>query len=341
MTLAAALTVAAAAVLLAIAWALLWLDRARLPQLGWLVGAGAWALTSPLVARLIVRLAIGEAATAATAGERAGAPAVTWDLVALALLALALPLLLLVRFKVVDGAGEGALFGSGVGLGFALCVTAVTGAGSHEVALPAALFVLAVCAGAGATLGAGFGFTALSAAPGWRLAWSVPVLAAAALQVGVLATAARFCWAYWGRADAAANLGLAALALLLLGVTVVGAWSLERRIIAPRLGEEVELGVLPAWVLEILPAYGRRVRGDWWPRRDERREIVRMLVALAFRKHELRTLSDDSVRLYGLEVGRLRQRAHTLLALAPLAAAGGGEAPRLDAPVGGAPPVIT
>ncbi len=43
--------------------------------------------------------------------------------------------------------------------------------------------------------------------------------------------------------------------------------------------------------------------------------IVGLLLALAFRKRRLRNLPDERARLYGLEVGRLRQRAKTLLAL--------------------------
>ena len=91
-------------------------------------------------------------------------------------------------------------------------------------------------------------------------------------------------------------------------------FSYERRVLAGQLVEEVELGVLPAWVAEIVPSYPRRIRSEWWPRRDERREILRLLVTMAFRKHRLRTLSADRLRLYGLEVGRLRNRARVILA---------------------------
>ena len=91
----------------------------------------------------------------------------------------------------------------------------------------------------------------------------------------------------------------------------------ERRVLSEQLRTRSALGVLPAWVVEVLPSYRRRIRSDWWPRRDERQEILDLLVSLAFRKQQLRTLPDDRARLYGLEVGRLRQRARAVLALAP------------------------
>ena len=315
-----AMTVFAAVALLAAGWALLWLDRARREQLGWLIGVSAWGVSTPALVRLIARFLVGdEQGGAQTAAGVDVVPA--WPpLVALALLAVVLPLLLLTKFKVVDGAGEGAVFGSASGVGFGVFVIALTISGPGAFAVLTALFVLVLCAGAGATLGAGLGLVELSASPRWRLAWAVPAVAAAALQVNALAFAARFCWEYWGRANLVTNLALLALALVVLAVVLVGTWSVERRIIVLQLSEELELGVLPAWVVGFMPAYWRRVRAGWWPRRDERREIVRLLVALAFRKHELRALPEDSVQLYGLEVGRLRQRARTLLAMAPAAA---------------------
>ena len=68
----------------------------------------------------------------------------------------------------------------------------------------------------------------------------------------------------------------------------------------------------------------RRCRSGWWPRRDERREIAGLLVTLGLCKRQLLALPDDRAWLYGLEVGRLRQRARTLLAAAPAPPAGAG-----------------
>ena len=320
MTATIAMTVFAAMALLASGWALLWLDRGRPEQLGWLVGLSAWAFTTPALVRLIARFLVGDEQGGILPAARVDALAAWPALVALALVAVVPPLLLLTKFKIVDGVGEGAVFGSASGLGFGAFVIALTNSGPRAIAVTIALFVLVLCAGAGATLGAGFGVVELSASPRWRLAWAVPAVAAAALQVAALAFAAGCCWGYWGRSDLVTNLALLALALVVLAVALVGAWLVERRIIALQLGEEFELGVLPAWVVGVIPAYWRRVNANWWPRRDERREIVRLLVALAFRKHELRALPDDSVQLYGLEVGRLRQRARTLLAMAPAVA---------------------
>ncbi len=87
----------------------------------------------------------------------------------------------------------------------------------------------------------------------------------------------------------------------------------EHRLLANELGEEVRLGVLPAWVAEVIPRYRRRIRSDWWPSRRERTVIARLLTRLAFRKHAIAHLPKDEARLAGLEVVRLRERARRIL----------------------------
>ena len=95
---------------------------------------------------------------------------------------------------------------------------------------------------------------------------------------------------------------------------VAAALAIELVVTRRELAEEAGLGVVPEWAPEVLPRYWRRVRGDWWPRRDERRALSRLLLQLAFRKHQLRHLDDDRATLYSLEVGRLRERARRLFA---------------------------
>ena len=92
----------------------------------------------------------------------------------------------------------------------------------------------------------------------------------------------------------------------------------ERRIITDQLRDEVELGVLPDWVVEVIPSYRRRIRSDWWLDRRERAVISRLLTRLAFTKHSVSRLPVERSRLAGLEVVWLRERARRILG-APVA----------------------
>ncbi len=87
----------------------------------------------------------------------------------------------------------------------------------------------------------------------------------------------------------------------------------EHRILKRQLGEEVALSMAPAWVVEVIPYYRRRVRGDWWPARNERTVISRLLTKIAFRKHALRHTPQDEAAIASLEVVRLRQRIRAIL----------------------------
>ncbi|MEN8164448.1 MAG: hypothetical protein ABFS37_09990, partial [Acidobacteriota bacterium] len=78
------------------------------------------------------------------------------------------------------------------------------------------------------------------------------------------------------------------------------------------LSEEVALGVLPGWAGRVIPYYRRRVRADWWPSRQERIVISRLLTRLAFRKHAL-AARGDSANIEGLEVVRLRATIQGIL----------------------------
>ncbi len=100
-------------------------------------------------------------------------------------------------------------------------------------------------------------------------------------------------------------------ALVFLGL--VGFLRSEQRILGVELAEEVELDVVPAWVVEVIPYYRRRVRSDWWPSRRERTVLARLLTRLAFRKHAVRRLPDEESQLAGLEVVRLRQQIRAKL----------------------------
>jgi RsiW-degrading membrane proteinase PrsW (M82 family) len=100
----------------------------------------------------------------------------------------------------------------------------------------------------------------------------------------------------------------AAFVLILLGFL-----RSEQTIIKRQLQEEVELGLLPPWVVEIVPYYRRRLKSDWWPARRERAVIARLLTRLAFRKQALSTLAPRDASLPSLEVVKIRQRLREIL----------------------------
>ncbi|HUK12968.1 MAG TPA: hypothetical protein VLW17_06665 [Thermoanaerobaculaceae bacterium] len=302
------------AVLLAGALALFWLDRFRLEPLPWLLGALVWSCGLAPALRWGCALA-GVAAPPPLGFDRWAVPGAAAT--AAAVIALVVPLLLATRSRALEGPAGGLALGAVAGS--ALAASALLPPAPHADPASAAAAVSAVLGGAavGATFGTAVGVARLTVPPRTRpLAWAGALLAAG-LEFAALAFARESVRRAWGAGAALPQVALALVGAGLLAAAAGASLALERRVIHLQLAEEVELGVLPAWVLELVPFYSRRVRGDWWPRRDERQEIVRLLVALAFRKHQLRHLSAERLRLYGLEVGRLRQRARTLIALAP------------------------
>jgi hypothetical protein len=294
---------------------LLWLDRYRVEMLPWLAGVAAWSLAWPALL-----IAAGSGFGALLHAPAAGGPIpefwfTPFPLIAgLLLLAVPLPLGVVARTSVLDGPSSGAAFGVVAGLGFfgGLQLLLLTRS-SWQPAAAALAFGCLLHASAGATLGAGIGMTRLAVPPPLRIP-GVLAAVAAALGVGALLTfGAVSCWTNWGEHNVACNLALTAVGAAVLVAVFAVSVSYEGRVLVVQLTAEVALGVLPAWVADIVPSYPRRIRSHWWPRRDERREIVRLVVDLAFRKHRLRSLSEDRARLYGLEVGRLRHRARVLL----------------------------
>ncbi len=87
----------------------------------------------------------------------------------------------------------------------------------------------------------------------------------------------------------------------------------EHRILVHELKAEVELGVAPPWVAEVIPYYRRRVRADWWPSRRERTVISRLLTRLAFRKHVFASLPREKAAVAALEIVKLRKRVREIL----------------------------
>jgi hypothetical protein len=316
---ALAVPVASWAVLSVAAFLFLWLDRYQLDLVPWLAGVAAWGFAVPAVLA-----AAGARLPHLLGAPGAGSPvpelwlALPALAVALPCLGVALPVAAVARSRFLEGPSSGAVFGVMAGLAFSLGMhLLVVTRAAWQPSAAALVFLSLLHAAVGASLGAGIGLARLAAPPQLRIPAVLGAVTAAAGLGALLVFGAVSCWASWGERSVACNLALAGVGLtVLLGVFGFSI-SYERRVLAGQLAEEVRLGVLPRWVAEVMPSYRRRIRSDWWGRRDERREILRLLAGLAFRKHRLRNLPEEKARLYGLEVGRLRQRARVLVALPP------------------------
>lgn len=235
---------------------------------------------------------------------------------ALAVLALLGVLGLWSRRSHLESPLDGLVSGLAAGCGMALGALFVPAAWSQDGLLEAWLGVVTLLA-AGAAVGLGVGWARLRVGVMRQL---LAVLAGAAVALTALvlpaagaAAVAALRWrpTGWGWA------GIVAL-IVSLPVLVAGAagWLLlrfEQRLVRRRLEEEAAFGVLPAWLPPLAASPVRRSNPTWWPRRDERQALNRMLCELAIKKERVTALDADAARVYGLEVGRLRQRLRTLL----------------------------
>ena len=207
---------------------------------------------------------------------------------------------------------DGLVLGAAAGLGFAAANgtdEGLSGVVASLVALPEVIVRAAVHALSSGSLGVLLGIGALGAAGWWKLASGLAGVAAALLVHGGWSVA----MAASGALSPQRWLALAPVLLCLWIGLLAGALAVEHRVLVRELAEEVRLGVLPAWVIEVLPRYRSRVRVDWRPERSERVVISRVLTRLAFRKHAIAGLPEDEARLAGLEVVSLRRRARRSL----------------------------
>ncbi|HPC83746.1 MAG TPA: hypothetical protein P5234_10475 [Thermoanaerobaculaceae bacterium] len=252
------------------------------------------------------------------AGAQALPPA--WDAVGrgavLRLAVLAAVLVLFAGRSHLDCPLDGLIFGLAAGGGLATSSLVAASWEAAGAAFPAWLG-LASSLSAGSAVGLGLGWARLRPA-GWRrlgpcaaglvaggAALLLPPAFAAALELTRLRLAG---WTW----------GVAVTTAVVLPVLVVAglAWyllRLQRRRLERSLEEEAGFGVVPAW----LPARAARLWGraeaSWWPRRDERRALNRLLCELAIKKERVAALGPEASRVYGLEVGRIRHRLRSLL----------------------------
>jgi len=220
-----------------------------------------------------------------------------------------------------DNPTDGIVYGTAVGLGFALTENVLyglsgmlggMGGGVVQLVIGRTLFSAGVHALSSAAFGGLLGVAYLSRSWRCRVLWL--------LLGGLAAVALHTAWnalVVWLSIDGPSSAALPWLALVpALYALYVALFALllawERRVLRSELGEEVALGVLPGWVVDVMPHYWQRVGGRWWPSRAERTVIARLLTRLAFRKYALRRLPPDESALAGLEVVGLRHQIRAI-----------------------------
>jgi RsiW-degrading membrane proteinase PrsW (M82 family) len=319
----AALTVSAAVLLIVVAlvW---WLDRydrepLHLVAMVFLWGASAAPLVAVMVLPTLERLL----------HRVEGFQSMSWISVGILTplieeSAKAVGVLLVVVFSSkFDNPTDGVVYGTAVGLGFAVTENVIYGisAGVHLFNVTGILILVggrtllsagvhAICS---AIFGGCLGHAVLSGKRLAKAAWTTIGLAVAVILHG--------CWnlglTWLGPVgeDGSPRLWLSAMPALYLIYVIALALFLhsEQRILKRQLGDEVALGLVPSWVLEVIPYYRRRIRANWWPSRTERTVIARLLTRVAFRKHALRHLPPAEAAIASLEVVSLRQRLREIL----------------------------
>ncbi len=224
-----------------------------------------------------------------------------------------LVLLLFARRAYLEGPLDGAISGAAVAVGASLPALGLRVVAGDPTLPWAGTFAVLAAACGGVVLGGSVGRGALSGRAERLIGWGA---VGALLSVAVTWVAAAS-WLLCG-GGAFAWRWTELIAPVLAAGVLVGLSALvllaERRILERQLAEEAEYGVLPEWAVRTVSCYRRRVRAAWWPRGDERSALVRVMVTLAFKKEQLERLVPEARSLYGLEVGRLRQRLRGMLA---------------------------
>jgi len=319
----AALSVSAAILLIVVAmvW---WVDRydrepLHLVAMVFLWGASAAPLISITLFGLIDRLQSGIDPT--SAGTMISLGLVT-PLVEEISKAVAVVLVVVFSSK-FDNPTDGVVYGTAVGLGFAVSENVIYGisAGVHLQSAGGILVLVggrtllsagvhALCS---STFGGFLGHATMSGRFPAKIMWTVTGLLAAIVLHGSWNLS--LMWFGPVGESGAPRLWLAALPILYLAYVVVLVVILhsEHLILKRQLRDEAELGLVPSWVLDVIPFYRRRIRANWWPSRSERTVLARLLTRVAFRKHALRNLPPGQAAIASLEVVKLRQRLREIL----------------------------
>ncbi len=224
---------------------------------------------------------------------------------------------LVISSRHFDNPTDGLVYGTAVGLGFAVAENALYGiwAGSRmntEAAVSMILGRSVLSAGihalSSSCLGVGLGFARISSR---KLGGAASVLGGLVMAIGLHTSWNFLPNLFPATAKWSELIGLVAplymTFLLVFGLMLAA----EHRILLRQLSEEVALGVLPGWTARVIPFYRRRIRSDWWSPRRERIVISRLLTRLAFRKEALSRRGDRG--LEGLEVVKLREQIQLIL----------------------------
>ena len=232
-------------------------------------------------------------------------------------------LLVVILSSKFDNPTDGVVYGTAVGLGFAVTENVIYGisGGIHLYSVAGILILVGgrtllsagVHALSSSIFGGFLGHAVLSGRRLAKIAWTSTGLAIAVILHGSWNLG--LTWLGPVGEEGSPRLWLSALPALYLVYVIVLALFLhsEQNILKRQLADEVELGVVPSWVLDIIPYYRRRVRANWWPSRSERTVIARLLTRVAFRKHALRHLPATEAAIASLEVVSLRQRLRDIL----------------------------
>jgi len=318
----AALAVSAAILLIVVAmvW---WVDRydrepLHLVVMVFLWGASAAPLISVALFSLIDRLLSGFDATSTGALISLGlvTPMVEEFSKAVAVV------LVVVFSSKFDNPTDGVVYGTAVGLGFAVSENVIYGMSAGVHLQSAGILVLVagrtllsagVHALSSAAFGGFLGHAMLSGRFPAKIIWAATGLLAAIVLHGSWNLS--LMWFGPVGESGAPRLWLAALPVLYMAYIMALALVLhsEHLILRRHLSDEVELGLVPSWVLDVIPFYRRRIRANWWPSRSERTVIARLLTRVAFRKHALRNLPPGEAAIASLEVVKLRQRLREIL----------------------------
>jgi hypothetical protein len=295
----------AAATLAAMVAALWWCDRSERDPLLWLGAATVGGTVTGFMAAVA-----GASLAASGRGVSAGWSLELVDLGPRWLVQVLVVSLTVALARQLDSPTDALIYGTAVGAGVGIGVSLHGTVFAAGPVLGPVNEVLLHCL-SGATLGGCLGGARFTGRWPARLGYVAGGLGLSA-GVHLLAPLLRGV-VHSGLASGGLAPGLVMLAtcagLLLCSVALV--LRAEQRTLSSRLGEEVALGVLPRWVVDVVPFYRRRVRSAWWPRRDERTLLTRRLTRLAYRKQALGDLAPE--QLEGLELVRLRQRLRTML----------------------------
>jgi hypothetical protein len=235
-------------------------------------------------------------------------------------------LLVVLLTRNFDNPTDGFVYGTAVGLGFAVTenyiygigIGATMGVGDLLILVIGRTFLAAGVHGlASATFGGFLGHAVLTRKRWQRAVWAGTGLLAAACLHGAWNVTLTLVGPF--APGGGLRAWLVILPVLYAGYILILAVFLhsEHTILKRQLTEEVALSLAPSWVVDVIPYYRRRLRSDWWPLRDERTVISRLLTRIAFRKHALRYIPQPEAAIASLEVVRLRQRLRAILTPTP------------------------